>query len=178
MTHSVAHEGHHLQVGDIENSWLKPDPLSSNWDRFIDWIGGFHFVFLHFPIAMIVMSVAAELLGVWFRNPLFSDAARFMILTAAIFAPITALLGLALGYHSNYQGAELDLYTWHRLFGLLTAGLAVITAILREGYTYRIFRSLTGYYIALVALFILVSLTGSFGGEMTFGVKDEAVSNE
>lgn len=133
-------------------------------------IGRFHLLFLHFPIALIVMTVVAEWLWIWFGNPLFTQAARFMILAAAIFAPITALLGLAFGYGQHYEGLSLDLYVWHRYFGLITAGLAILTAILRERYIREKSASVTSYYISLFLLFLSVSFTGAFGGSLTFGL--------
>jgi uncharacterized membrane protein len=169
-SHAFAHEGHHhaSEISDISALFLS-DSQGVPWNQWMSWLGSFHFLILHFPIALIVMTVAAELLWFLFKNPVFDHAARFMILAAAIFAVPTALLGLSLGYGNHYEGELLNLYTWHRAFGLATAALAVVTAILREGYTRHVFYSLTGYYIALAVLFVLVSLTGTFGGEMTFG---------
>lgn len=143
-----------------------PDHLA-HW---LNQIGRFHLLMLHFPIALIVMTVVAEWLWIWYRNPIFDHAARFMILAAAIVAPPTALLGLALGYGQSYDGLSLDLYVWHRYFGLLTAGLAIITAILKERYVREYGPSLTNYYICLFLLFISVSLTGAFGGGLAFGL--------
>lgn len=138
--------------------------------NFLSAFGRFHLLFLHFPIALIVMTVVAEWLWIWFGNPLFSQAARFMIFAAAIFAPITALLGLAFGYGRNYEGLSLDLFVWHRYFGLLTAGLAILTATLRERYARELSSSLRSYHVSLFFLFLSVSLTGAFGGSLTFGL--------
>jgi uncharacterized membrane protein len=133
-------------------------------------VGRFHYLMLHFPIALIVMTVAAECLWFWFSNPLFDHAARFMIAAAAIFAVPTALLGFALSYGEQYEGVSLDLFLWHRYFGLLTTGLAIIAAILRERFARQKFSSLMPYYICLFFLFLSVSLTGAFGGSLAFGI--------
>ena len=167
-----AHEGHHsFSPFSAETDFLIDDAKTSS--RLAVWLGGigrFHLIFLHFPIALIVMTVVAEWLWIWFRNPIFDHAARFMILAAAIFAFPTALLGLAFGYGQVYEGLNLELYVWHRYFGLLTAGLAIITAILRERYVRQYASSLASYYICLFLLFICVSLTGAFGGGLAFGL--------
>jgi uncharacterized membrane protein len=138
-----------------------------NW---LNRIGRFHLLFLHFPIALITMTVVAEWLWIWFRNSIFNHAARFMILAAAVFAPPTALLGLAFGYGQPYEGLSLEFYIWHRYFGLLTAGLAVIAAILRERCVRHPNVSAISYYLCLFLLFICVSLTGAFGGGLAFGL--------
>lgn len=168
-----AHEGHQQSypLFSAETDFFTPHSQAP--DRLATWlnrIGRFHLLFLHFPIALIVMTVVAEWLWIWFRHPVFNHAARFMLLSAAIFAPITALLGLAFGYGQLYDGISLDLYVWHRYFGLLTAGLAILTAILKERYLRQYAPSLVSYYICLFLLFISVSLTGAFGGGLSFGL--------
>jgi uncharacterized membrane protein len=155
-----AHEGH--------SSLLMESELSLA--ILLAGIGRFHLLFLHFPIALIVMTVAAESLWIWFANPLFRQAARFMIVAAAIFAPITALLGLAFGYGQHYEGISLDLYVWHRYFGLMTAGLAILAAILKERHVREYSSSSISYYVSLFFLFLSLSLTGAFGGSLTFGL--------
>lgn len=136
---------------------------------FLSAIGRFHFIFLHFPIALIVMTVAAELCWIWFGNALFTHAARFMLLAAAAFALPTALLGWALGSGQHYEGVSLDLYAWHRYFGFMTAALAIVTAVLRERCVHEKTSSVFGYYFSLFLLFLSVSLTGAFGGSLAFG---------
>lgn len=166
-----AHEGHeHLSSFAADSSFGSQMDISL---RFISWlhgIGRFHFLFLHFPIALIVMTAVAELLWLWFKNPLFAHAARFMILSAALFALPTAFLGFAFSYGQHYEGLPLDLFLWHRYFGCFTTGLALIAAILRERYVRQQAASLISYYVCLFFLFISVSLTGAFGGSLTFGL--------
>lgn len=166
-----AHEGHHsFPSFSADVDFLAQEEISNHLAGWLGAIGRFHLIFLHFPIALIVMTVVAEWLWIWSANPLFNHAARFMILAAAMFALPTALLGLAFGYGRNYEGISLDLYVWHRYFGLLTAGLAIITAILKERYVRHHSTSLIGYSICLFLLFLSVSLTGAFGGSLVFGL--------
>lgn len=171
-----AHEGHvhHLSevtegevpVPVVENAFAVPDPLTTWLNR----IGRLHLLILHFPVALIVMTVLAELLWVIYANRIFDHAARFMIVAAAVSAPITALFGFALSYGQSYVGLSLDLFEWHRYFGIITAGLVVVTAILRELYVRDRIPSLTSYYICLFFLFVCINLTGTFGGVLAFGI--------
>jgi len=55
--------------------------LSYAWLRFI---GSYHFIFLHFPIALITVTLLAEWLFIYDPKPLFSNAARFMLASAAL----------------------------------------------------------------------------------------------
>lgn len=131
---------------------------------FIHWIGNFHPVLLHFPIALITMTGIAELLFSYSSRPIFDNAARFMILVAALVAIPTALCGLAWSYGSDY-GLYENLLDWHRIFGLSTTLLAIITAYMRE-YKGRS----AAYAISLVFAVIFVTVTGFMGGSLTFGI--------
>lgn len=167
-----AHEGHHsfFSFSTEPDFFVTSSLTSTHFNYWLHSIGRFHFLFLHFPIALIVMTVLAEGLWQWYKNPLFDYAARFMMLAAAAFAIPTACLGLAFGYGQVYEGLSLDLYVWHRYFGCLTAGLAILAAILRERYVRHYASSLVSYYICLFFLFISVSFTGALGGSLTFGL--------
>jgi uncharacterized membrane protein len=167
----LAHEGHHslpLTSSALSSGVYKMGDSLAYW---LHVLGRFHLIFLHFPIALIVMTVVAEWLWLWQEKVVFDHAARFMILGAAVFAPFTALLGFALSYDMPYEGLSLDLFQWHRYFGVLTAGLTVVTAILRERFSRELTNSLTAYYFCLFVLFICINLTGTFGGILAFGIE-------
>lgn len=130
----------------------------------LQWIGSFHFIFLHFPIALIAMTVISELLFAWYSNPIFDYSSRFMLIAAAILAVPTALLGLTYSYTATYHGILADFVWWHMWFGFATAIFAIFVAFIRE----RLGVSKL-YYTCLVLLFLLVNITGFLGGGMTFG---------
>jgi uncharacterized membrane protein len=166
-TNLFAHEGHHHVLAE------NPSPLFfgfESFESFIHWIGTFHLAIIHFPIALTIMTVVAEILFIWYRRVLFEQAAYFMIVAAAVWAPPTALLGFAYSYHQVYTGIYQDLFVWHRYFGSVSALLAVVTAYLRYAYVNQKSQSLTTYYCCLFFLFICVSLTCLFGGSLTFGI--------
>jgi len=174
-----SHEGHHKQeeasvidqlaavpsIAPQATKEMRKDHLT----KIIHWLGRYHLVILHFPIALVVMTAISELLFYWYGSPLFDQAARFMIIAAAITAIPTALFGLALGYDAHYNGMLVNIFWWHRFWGLFTAVMIVVTASLRELHVRKGWETLKLYHICLVAIFISVSLTGFLGGEMTFG---------
>lgn len=141
---------------------------NKNW---ITWIGNFHPVILHFPIALIIMTGIAELLAIKSHSPIFHNAARFMIFFAAITVIPTALLGLAYGYKATYEGTLSFIFWWHRFSGLATAVMAIITVFLKE---LHLRKKLGGRYygISLGILVVLVTVTGYLGGDMTFGLSN------
>lgn len=129
---------------------------------YLKWIGNFHPVILHFPIALIITTGFAELLLLWKELPVFDHAARFMLMTGALTAIPTALLGLALGYTEDFQGPLEPFFWWHRLFGLVTVLLALATAYSRESHS-------TSYTFLLIVTILSLIITGYFGGSLSFG---------
>jgi uncharacterized membrane protein len=131
---------------------------------FIKWLGNFHPVILHFPIALILMTGFTEVMAYWTDNPVYKHASRFMILAAAFFAVPTALFGLAYSYGAEYSAFLIKYFWWHRTLGLLTVIFVIAAAYFRE---YRGVDRL--YYVFLILACISVIMTGFFGGSLTFG---------
>lgn len=138
--------------------------LEGRPQSWVEWIGSFHLIFLHFPIALIAMTGIAELLFVWRQRPIYDSASRFMIIAAAALAIPTALLGLTYSYTATYNGLLADFIRWHMWLGIATGIVAIFVAFFRL--KWGIGRL---YYLCLFFLFILVNATGYLGGGMTFG---------
>lgn len=153
-----AHEQHAAMVG-----------RSENFNRWMQWLGGFHLIFLHFPIALVVMTVISECLYLRYKNLFFDHASRFMLITAAIATLPTVLTGLAFSYRVSYEGYNADLFWWHRFLGFFIAVTAFLAVTLKELTARKVIRSTVYYFICLAILFISVNVTGYIGGELTFG---------
>ena len=88
----------------------------------------------------------------------------FMLLTAALLAPLTAVLGFIYSYAELYSGQMATLLLWLMWLGIMTAILTIAIAWMREK------KGISKlYYIALVILVFMLNVTAVFGGEMTFG---------
>lgn len=167
-----SHEGHkEMEKNESMTENMQPAESQPTVKQFggrpstwMQWVGGFHFIFLHFPIALIAMTAISELLFAWYQKPIFDYASRFMLIAAAIFAVPTALLGLIYSYTASYSGLLADFIWWHMWAGISTVVFAIFVAFLRE----RLGRSKL-YYTSLFLLFLLVNITGYLGGGMTFG---------
>lgn len=144
----MAHEGHESVQ---EHAWTQ-------------WIGSFHLIFLHFPIALINMLALSECLLVALKRPIFEYSSRFLAVSAAILSPVTAIFGLIYSDAASYEGLMETLLWWHMWLGIFTAVFAFALPFIRE-------RMGLGklYYCSLFLLFLLVNLAGYFGGGMTFG---------
>ncbi len=166
------HEGHQkTEVNENKQEMVSPPPepqpakhLGRRPLSWTQWIGSFHFILLHFPIALIIMTGISEILFAWCQRSIFDYASQFMIIAAAILAIPTALLGLIYSYTNSYSGLLADFIWWHMWLGISTALFAIFVAFMRE----RIGIS-TVYYISLFILFLLVNITGYLGGGVTFG---------
>lgn len=167
-----AHEGHHHSetelIGENEES-VSSFLDEKNVTQTIQKIGHLHPLFLHFPIALVIMTGIAEALNLFYRRTLFSEAAWFMILSAAILAVPTALFGLAFGYGVPYEGLARELYWWHRFFGLLTPLLIILTAYTKTQFIKHPPKGKILYPIFLLLCIGSVLITGFLGGSLTFG---------
>lgn len=164
----MGHEGHKHHDDNITAPSAQEEQIGAqfgnrpkNWSQ---WVGGFHFIFLNFPIALITMTAISELLFSQYPKRIFDHSARFMLIAAAIFATPTALLGLIYSYSSSYENLLSDFLQLHMWFGITTAVISIIVAFLRERYGVGKL-----YYTCLTLLFFLVNMTGFFGGGLTFG---------
>ena len=163
-----AHEGHHHREKIISLSEDVPimgkvelAVRSPSWSQSI---GSWHLILLHFPLALINMLVISELLFIWNKKSIFESSSYFLLVSAAITALPTALLGLVYSYSASYGGwMETLLYT-HMSMGIATAILAIVALFVRNRSGLS-----RNYYICLVLMFLTVNAAGFFGGKMTFG---------
>lgn len=160
---AFSHEGHNemrnLSSESVVEAGQEGRPTS--WTQ---WVGSFHLIFLHFPIALINMLVVSELLWGWNRKPIFEFSSRFLLIASAIVTPFTALLGLIYSYFGSYEGLREVFLWWHMWCGIATAVLVLALPIIKDKSGPSTF-----YYGSLFILFLLVNGTSFFGGGMTHG---------
>jgi hypothetical protein len=141
-----------------------PPPLAR---RALGWLGKFHLLVLHFPIALLAAAAVGELWAGWkgARAPL--PAVRFCLCLGAVAAIPTVALGWLHALGGNGAGAP-GLLALHRWLGT-AAGLAVVAAAaLSERDAGRGVRTWSARAL-LSAAALLVALTGHFGGLMAHG---------
>lgn len=163
----TAHEGHREKsfspTENIQNK-IKETTKESRPTTWTQWIGSFHLIFLHFPITLINLLFVSEILLIWFKQPIFEFSSKFLVISAAILSPPTALLGLIYSYSASYRGLMETFLLWHMWLGISTAIMALAVSFIRESLGRGIL-----YYVSLFLLFLLANIAGYFGGGMTFG---------
>lgn len=173
FTQLIGHEGHkemdkqETMQESVHPTQEQPTTITQFGGRpqtWTQWIGSFHLILLHFPIALINMLAISECLFIWYRRPIFEFSSKFLLISAAIIAPPTALLGLIYSYSASYSGLIGTFLLWHMWLGIGTAIFTVIVAFIRE----RIGVNKL-YYAFLAFLVLMINATGFFGGGMTFG---------
>ncbi len=130
---------------------------------FVLFLGRFHPVVVHFPIALLLLGAAVELLGSRSRSLARArPVAPFLLLLGAL----SSLAAVALGYMLSLAGGYAEgLLTLHLRLGLAVTALAFVLAFLsawlpEPGKAYR---------TALAGLVALVVLAGHFGGSLARG---------
>jgi uncharacterized membrane protein len=140
----------HLAVGGNSEAWL-------------NWFGNYHFIFLHFPIALIIMACVAECLLYWKKNPQYNFVVNFLLISAAILAIPTVFSGLSLEESGAVAEEMNPLLEWHEIFGFITLSLTIITVIIRNFLGRNAL-----YFWSLSALLVSVITTAHLGGLMAF----------
>jgi len=135
----------------------------------VRWLGKFHPVTVHFPIALLFVAALAEVLWAVWEKPGFRFTARFCLLLGTLGAVGSATLGWFLA------GFQLTDPTWirttHRWLGTSTAVWAVLTLVLSEMNERRnSVRWERSYWATLFLGAALVGTTGFFGGAMVYGL--------
>jgi uncharacterized membrane protein/YHS domain-containing protein len=147
-----------------------PAPKPAKW---ISFVGRFHPIIVHFPIALLLVALLAEVLFMATGRPVFASATRFLLPLAALGAVTAALLGWAAASGAHFP-AELDeVLDTHGDLGLNVAIFSVAVAILREWDErrpgHKWLRWL--YRVGLFATAVLVGVTGYYGGVLVYGAE-------
>ncbi len=138
-------------------------------NRLVRFLGKFHPLVVHFPIALILVTALAEVL-VLIQGGTFYTAARFCLILAALGAIVAMLLGLAAEDFAHFSGKFNEVLETHELFGVITTINIVVAAIVSEiarrtkrQNIYHLYR------VLLLSAVILVSITGYYGGTLVYG---------
>jgi uncharacterized membrane protein/YHS domain-containing protein len=136
----------------------------------VAFLGKFHPVVVHFPIALVIMAgiflLSRSLLGL----EVFNQMAAITMYWAALFAVVAALLGLARASGADFPSFLAEYFQWHRLLGLVSAGLTVGTAI--AGLVWRrrgSGKAKTLFVVLLVLNVIAIGITGHLGATLVYG---------
>jgi len=141
------------------------------WKRTLRWIGRFHPLSTHFPLALMYVAVLAEALSWRTRRESWLQTVRFLVLLAGVSAIASASLGWVNASFTSYVARSATVLQWHRWLGTFTsvwaAGCAVLVVVgdCREGTRGR--QRLRG---ALLVGALLIGITGFLGSALIYGL--------
>ncbi len=151
-----------------------PTPAPGFGPHLLAWLGKFHLLLLHFPIALVVVAVLLDAglmlckvcgLPEWTHHRF--DGVRLLVLVAAAFAVPTVVLGWlhALGGAGASQPGTLLLHRWVGT----AAGVLLIVAAWSSSQDGRTGRRRPLTRVAIVAAALLTAVGAHFGGTLVHG---------
>ena len=146
------------------------DPPIPFQTHLIGFLGKFHPLLAHFPIALLITAAVAELIWLTTRQSWLTGVVRFCTLFGALGAVVTAGLGWADAAKMNPS----DLLTLHRWLGTGAAIWALPVLLLSERGFKRRRDNLAGdpkpwFQLMLFAGVVLVGIAAHFGGDLVYG---------
>jgi hypothetical protein len=151
----------------LESSPAAEPPVTSPVRRAIRWLGKFHLLLLHFPIALAVAAGVGEVASAWRGSRVPSPAVLFCLSLAAAAVVPTVALGWLHAADGNGVGSP-QLLTAHRWLGTAAGVWLVVTAVAAGRDARRRVRG-RGVRVALAIGIVLVTATAHFGGLMAHG---------
>lgn len=160
MVHDPAMPGHAAMMGMADAE----EPPQTFLGRLVDWLGRFHPMLVHFPIAFIPAALFTAVVGR--RRPGFAKPVQFLVVTAGVTAPFAMLSGWLSGGFA--LGADDWLTESHRWLGTGIGLGALVLGIyaLRRPEKDRGTTMIIGLSILTAAMLV----QGWFGGALVHGV--------
>lgn len=119
---------------------------------------------VHFPIALMPLSIGADLLGTLTGNRALSQAGKVLMPIAAGAAAISATAGLVAQQEVNAEGVAGDLLVTHRNLNLSLTAISALMAARRLGEE----KAGAGYLALGLAGLGVLSYSAYLGGKMTY----------
>ena len=130
------------------------------------YIGKFHPLLVHFPIALVLAAAAAELVVLATTRTAWHTVAVANIRAGAALGVVTAITGWLFA-SSPLVDASPSL-EWHRWVGMAGAAGAIGAALLSSRLPVPSRRSFV-YRVTLFVTALLVAITGHLGGTLVWG---------
>ena len=138
---------------------VKAPPDGIERGDFSQFVGRFHPLAVHFPIALILLAFMLECAGLFQWGKSIHASAGFVLALATVSALAAAFLGWTLGRSGGYEGS---LVTRHMWGGISLAAALVFCCAVRAWNTKL-------YGTALFATVCLMAWTSDQGGKLTHG---------
>jgi uncharacterized membrane protein len=122
-------------------------------------VGRFHPLVVHLPIALLLLVPLLECIGLFRRWNHLRESAGFVLLLSSISAFVAVFLGWLLAWSGGYEGKLVISHMW----GGFSLAVAVFFCCLLRLWDMRVYR------VALLATLVLLIWTSDKGGKLTHG---------
>ena len=158
-------EDMHESLGEMMMEPVKDRASMSFTERFLDWLGRWHPIVVHFPIAFFPAALFTAVVGR--KRPAFSAPVQFLVVAGGIIAPVSALLGWLNGGWTLLDSDPL--MAVHRWLGtgIGVGGLLLGIWAWRRPWEDRG----AAMILALTAITIAIAVQGWFGGALVHGAE-------
>ena len=161
MDHDETMPSHAASLAGMATTEDSPQSFA---ERLLDWLGRFHPMLVHFPIAFIPAALFTAIVGR--RRPGFAKPVQFLVVTAGITAPFAMLSGwLSGGFGVGLDDWVMQSHRWLGT-GIGLGALALGVIALKRPEQDRG----TGMIVALSILTAAILVQGWFGGALVHGV--------
>ena len=126
-----------------------------------EFIGRFHPLFVHLPIGILLLALLLQWLSQKEKYTISHSVLVIIWSIGIISAIVSCITGYLLSLKGEYDATTVNLHMW--------MGIAVAVVSLLIGIKVYYKRLDKVFKIAAVALLILISTTGHFGGSLTHG---------
>jgi len=130
-------------------------------------IGRLHPLLIHFPIALVIAAVAAEVGAMVTHDACWRQVGITNVRAGALFAVLAAMAGWLFAPAGDL--APSPLLQWHRWVGTIAAVLSVTAAAAAGGAGRNASPARVMYRLALLGAGVLVAITGHLGGLLVWG---------
>lgn len=145
------------------------DPNGNQLNAAVAYLGKFHVLTVHLPIALLPLAAAFELLGLWRKNQKWIAIARTNFVIGALSALAAAALGWMAANGASYSGELSEVLEWHRWLGTSVAFASTVGLIALVSTKLDCEWGIPLYRITAFTLGALVPLTAHFGGSLIYG---------
>jgi uncharacterized membrane protein len=135
----------------------------------VGFMGQFHPMVVHFPVALTMAAALAEALFLAFHRPTFEAAGRFLSVLAAPAAMVAVTLGGMAAASHEFPAEMLPTLGRHRALALTTTVLLISALVTSELGRRGRPRLLLAYRLLIFAAALTVGVTGYFGGDLVYG---------
>jgi uncharacterized membrane protein len=122
-------------------------------------VGRFHPLAVHFPIALVLLAALVECAGLFRSGKVVHSSAGFVLGLATASALAAAFLGWMLGRSGGYEGGLVTRHMW----GGISLAVALVLCCAVRAWNAKV------YGVALFATVCLMAWTSDQGGKLTHG---------